>query len=253
MPTEQLARQLSLSYIAQNHAFLVDEAKAQKMGYGDFLDDVLSREVRSRAENRIQRRIREARFPYRKYLQDLDLGRYVKEIRLEIGELASLEFIDAHENVILISNPGRGKTHLAIGLGVAACLKDLRVLFTNIPNLVLELKEAMSRSEVTAYKRKFEKFDLVIADELGYISFDKEGSEILFNLLSNRNEAGSMVITTNLAFEKWEEVFKDTDMTGALVDRLAHRAHILDMSGDSYRIDDTKRWLGSKVDQFSSD
>ena len=132
---------------------------------------------------------------------------------------------------------------MAIALGIAACMADKRVLFTNVPNLVIELKEAMSRSEITSYKKKFERFELVIIDELGYVSFDKQGNEILFNLLSNRNEAGAMIITTNLVFEEWEEVFGSPKLTGALVDRLAHKAHVLDMSGDSYRIKETKQWM----------
>ena len=119
----------------------------------------------------------------------------------------------------------------------------MRVLFTSVPNLIIELKEAMSRNEITAFRRRFTRFELVIVDELGYVSFDKQGCEILFNLLSNRNDTGSMIITTNLAFEQWEEVFHDTNLTGALVDRLTHKAHILDMSGESYRLKETRQLL----------
>ena len=108
---------------------------------------------------------------------------------------------------------------------------------------MIELKEAMSLHQVNAYRKKFERYDLVILDELGYISFDKEGSEILFNLLSNRNDRGSIIITSNLVFERWDEIFKDPILTGAIVDRLAHKAHVLDMSGDSYRIKETLEWL----------
>ena len=104
----------------------------------------------------------------------------------------------------------------------------------------------MSMNQVAQYKKKFEKYDLVILDELGYITFDKEGSEILFNLLSNRNDAGSIIITTNLIFERWEEIFKDPVLTGAMIDRLAFKAHILDLSGDSYRIKVTSEWLTAK-------
>lgn len=233
---------MQLSYIAANFDHLCKEAKDTKMPYPEFLLDIFEREREHRKINRLQKRLRDARFPYKKYLQDLDLEEYDKEIRQEIEDLATLQFIDDKENIICIGNPGRGKTHMAIALGIAACMVDKRVLFTNVPNLVIELKEAMSKSEITYYKKKFDRYELVIVDELGYVSFDKQGNEILFNLLSNRNEAGSMIITTNLAFEEWEEVFGDTKLTGALVDRLAHKAHILDMSGDSYRLKETKQW-----------
>ena len=121
-------------------------------------------------------------------------------------------------------------------------MQGMNVLFITVPNLIIELKEAMSLQQINTYKKKFEKYDLVILDELGYVSFDKEGNEILFNLLSNRNDNGSILITSNLVFDRWEEVFKDPILTGALVDRLAHKAHVLDMSGESYRIKETLEW-----------
>lgn len=244
MPAKDLAKELMLSWISLNCPELFTEAKNMRMTHEEFLTNALTRELEHRLANRIQRRIYDARFPLKKYLQDFQLAEFDKPIQSRIEDLMTLDFIVSKENVILIGNPGRGKSHLAIGLGIAACLKDMRVLFTNVPNLVIELKEAMSRSEVTLFKRKFTKFDLVIIDELGYVSFDKQGNEILFNLLSNRNDAGSMIVTTNLAFEKWEEVFLDANLAGALVDRLTHKAHILDMSGDSYRIKETRQLLG---------
>ncbi|TYC85195.1 ATP-binding protein, partial [Acetobacterium wieringae] len=129
---------------------------------------------------------------------------------------------------------------------IKACMASKSVLFISIPNLIIELREAMSLNQVSNYKRNFEKYDLVVLDELGYVSFDKDGCEILFNLLSNRNDKGSIIITTNLAFERWEEIFKDTMLTGAIIDRLAHRAHIMDFSREiSYRMEDTIAWLKS--------
>ncbi|MCD0110600.1 ATP-binding protein, partial [Streptococcus agalactiae] len=145
--------------------------------------------------------------------------------------------------LILIGTPGCGKTHYATALGIKACIKGKTVLFTSVPNLVIELQEAMSKSQITNYKKRFEKYDLVILDELGYVSFDKTGCEILFNLLSSRNDKGSIIVTTNLDFNRWEEIFKDPMLTGAMVDRLAHRAHIMDMSREiSYRMEDTISW-----------
>lgn len=243
MLVKEISTILHLSYIASNFEGLCKEARDMRIPHDDFLFDIFERELEHRRINRLQNRLNDARFPFKKYLQDLDLKEYGADIRHKIEDLMTLQFIDDKENAILIGNPGRGKTHLAVALGIAACMADKRVLFTNVPNLVIELKEAMSRNEITNYKRKFERFELVIIDELGYVSFDKQGNEILFNLLSNRNEAGSMIITTNLAFEQWEEVFGDTRLTGALVDRLTHKAHILDMSGESYRLKETKQWL----------
>jgi len=242
LQVEDISKELHLSYIAANFDGLCTEAKTTKAPHREFLLDIFGREVENRRIKRLQHRIQEAHFPFKKYLQDLDLEEYDADIRHEIEDLTTLGFVEEKENVICIGNPGRGKTHLAIALGIAACMADKRVLFTNVPNLVIELKESMSKNEITYYKRKFERYELVIVDELGYVSFDKQGNEILFNLLSNRNEAGSMIITTNLAFEEWEEVFGDAKLTGALVDRLAHKAHVLDMSGDSYRLKETKQW-----------
>jgi DNA replication protein DnaC len=243
MEIKELTRSLQLAYIGQNFDLLVEEATHTRAPYGQFMIDALVKELEQRQGNRVQRRIKEARFPYRKYLVDLDLNEYDGDIRSEIEEFTQLDFIPGKENIVLIANSGRGKTHLAIGIGIAACLADKRVLYISIPNLIIELKEAMSRSAVTAFRNKFLKYDLVIVDELGYISFDKEGCDILFNLLSNRLESGSMIVTTNLAFEEWVSVFKDPHLTGALVDRISRHAHVLDMSGPSYRLKETKGWL----------
>jgi len=142
------------------------------------------------------------------------------------------------------------ESHYAIALGIKACTIGKTVLFTSVPNLIIELKDAMSKSQLSIYKKRFERFDLVILDELGYVSFDKEGCEILFNLLSNRNDKGSIIITTNLTFDRWEEIFKDAMLTGAMVDRLAYKAHILDISRDvSHRYEETLSWKMGKNNQ----
>jgi DNA replication protein DnaC len=246
MEIRELTAPLQLAYIGRHFDQMVKEAAHTRMPHGEFLMGALAKELEQRKENRVQRRIKEARFPYKKYLVDLELDEYGDDVRREIEELSTLKFISDRENVVLISNSGRGKTHLAIGLGMAACLADKRVLFTNVPNLVIELKEAMSRNAVTFFKNRFLKYELVIIDELGYVSFDTEGCDILFNLISNRLAVGTMVVTTNLEFKEWESVFKDPHLTGALVDRIARCAHVLDMSGKSYRFKETKSWLMRK-------
>lgn len=127
-----------------------------------------------------------------------------------------------------------GKTHTAIGLGIAANMQSKNVLYITVPNLITELKESMTLNQLTNYKKRFITYDLVILDELGYIGFDKEGSELLFNLLSMRNETKSIIITTNLSFNRWEEIFGDPTLTAAMVDRIAHKATVINIKGDSY-------------------
>ena len=210
---EVYAKQLKLPYLKKNYSTLLQQAIDLDQSFEEFLTQLL--------------------------MLDMDSHLEVK-MKKQIKELKTLRFIDQKENLILMGNPGVGKTHLATVLGMEACLSGKSVLFTNIPNLVIELKESMSANQLNFYKRRFGKYDLVILDELGYVSFDQIGSEILFNLLSN---AGSMIITTNLSFDRWEETFKDPMLTAAMVDRLAHRAHVLDLSGPSFRVEDTKKWL----------
>ena len=253
MSIKESAQSLMLAYTASNYSSHVKEAAHTGMPHDEFLEELLLREVEYRRANRLKKRITAARFPYQKYLVDFDRTPYEKKTATLLQSFFTLEFIQNQENLILIGNPGVGKTHLAIALGIEACMKDLRVLYATVPNLVIELREAMSLNQVTAYRKKFEKFDLVILDELGYVSFDKESNDILFNLLSSRKGHGSMIITSNLVFERWVEVFHDPLLTGALVDRLAHISYVVDMSADSYRIRETKQWMARKVAPFSTD
>ncbi len=240
---ETNAKNLKLAYIKANFKEIIKEAIHTDMNCEEFLNLLLENEVNARKKSSIRNKMRSAKFSEIRYLDDYDITVFNKEIQKSIKVLKDLSFVNRKENIILFGNPGVGKTHLATALGVKACMENKNVLFVNVPNLIIELKEAMSQNQVHRYKKQFQKYDLVILDELGYISFDKEGSEILFNLLSNRNEQGSIIITTNLIFERWEEIFKDPILTGAVVDRLAHKAHILNLSGESYRIKETEKML----------
>ena len=160
-------------------------------------------------------------------------------MQTKLPELATLDFIEKGKNLIMIGNPGTGKTHIALGLGIKACLQGYKVLFTTIPLLVTELKECNSQQRLRYFQSRFEKYDLVIADELGYISFDREGTDLLFSNLSLRAGRKSMIVTSNLTFARWTEVFGDPAITNAIVDRLTHKATIVDMNGDSYRLKET--------------
>lgn len=243
MNIKEASNILKLSYLRESYEDLIEESSNLNLSNEDFLKLFLEREVERRKNNGIARRIRNAKFINKKFLEDFDKTKYSLELNKKFEYLETLKFIDNKENIIMIGTPGCGKTHYATALGIKACMKGKNVLFTSVPNLVIELQEAMSKNQITNYKRKFEKYDLVILDELGYVSFDKTGCEILFNLLSSRNDKGSIILTTNLNFERWEEVFKDPMLTGAIVDRLAHRAHIMDMSREkSYRMEDSIEW-----------
>lgn len=247
MQIREIASELKLPYIKDNYQTLIDEATHTRMDYTEFLKRFLEEELSLRKGNGVKRRLRYAKFPIKKYLEDFDRNKYGPEFKKKFDELETLKFIENKENVILIGTPGAGKSHYSIALGIKACLYGNNVLFVSVPNLIIELKEAMSMNQLNVYKRKFEKYDLVILDELGYVSFDKSGCEILFNLLSNRNDKGSIIITTNLTFDRWDEIFKDTMLTGAMIDRLAHKAHILDISRDtSHRFEETISWLKAK-------
>ena len=244
MSISGLSAKLRLSYTRDNWRQLVDEARQAKQDYGSFLETVLEGEWQLRLQNGQQRRLKEAKFPIKKYLVDFKRDKYDELFLPKFEELDSLEFIGKKENIILIGTPGAGKTHYSIALGIAACMKGHSVLFASIPNLVVELKETMHNNQLSSYRKRFEKYDLVILDELGYVSLDKSGCEMLFNLISSRNDKGSIIINSNLTFDRWEEIFKDPTLTSALIDRLAHKAHVLYISRDKGgRFEETIAWI----------
>lgn len=143
----------------------------------------------------------------------------------------------------MAGNPGTGKTHIAVGLGLKACLQGYKVLFTTIHKLLTQLRESNSERTLRQFEIKFEKYDLIICDEFGYVSFDKKGSELLFNHLSLRAGRKSTIVTTNLGFDRWEEIFGDPVLTAALVDRMTHKAFLVNMHGESYRLRETKKMM----------
>jgi DNA replication protein DnaC len=237
---------LKLTYVRDNYEQLIAEARQTSQDPEAFLTELLENEYRRRTENGQNRRIRYAKFPIKKYLCDFDRTKYDEVFLPKFKELETLEFIDNKENIILIGTPGAGKTHYATALGIAACMAGKSVLFASAPNLITEMKEAMSQNQITLFRRKFESFSLAILDELGYVSFEKQGCEMLFNLLSSRNGKGSIIVTTNLTFDRWQEVFHDPTLTGAMIDRLAHKAHILDISREKGgRYEETLEWLST--------
>lgn len=240
---KEISKQVRLPGVRRYLADEIKEANIRDLSYEEFLYNLLLKEYDLRLESGKKNRIRLANFPYLKYLEELSIEDLPPDARKRLKVLKSLDFIENGQNVILAGSPGTGKTHLAIALGIKACMAGYKVMFTTIPLLINQLKESRSEKTLRGLESKFEKYDLVIADELGYISFDKEGSELLFTHLSLRAGRKSTIITTNLSFERWDEIFSDSVMTAAMIDRLTHKSYMLNMNGSSYRLKETREWL----------
>lgn len=212
------------------------------MGFDELLLMLMKTEYEQRQENNNRRRLKQACFPYTKTLDELDLSKYDGKISdVFMNELSSCKFIDKKKNLVMIGNPGRGKTHIAIGIGLKACASGMSVLFKNAASLSTELMEARDNYSLGKLEKKIRKVDLLILDEMGYVSFDRYQSELLFKVIADRSERGSIIVTTNLAFSDWASLFENSAMVAALVDRLTFKSYILDMNGESYRLEHTKR------------
>ncbi|WP_172674332.1 IS21-like element helper ATPase IstB [Persicobacter sp. CCB-QB2] len=235
----ELSRELRLPALRNNFTTLAAEAAENNLDYEDYLLAILEKEFINRNENRKKNIIRRAGFPSKSYLSLLERTFLPKAAQKKLPVLERLEFIDQGQNIIMAGNPGTGKTHIAIGLGLKACEMGYSVYFTTIHALLTLLRESHSQKALRQIEVRFEKYDLVICDEVGYVSFDKAGAELLFNHLSLRAGRKSTIITTNLDFERWHEIFLDPVLTAALIDRLTHKAHLINMDGESYRLRET--------------
>ncbi len=209
--------------------------------YGDFLLGLTERELIDREQRAAQRRIKGAKFPVLKTLDtfDFDAQSSIKETL--VRQLAGGEYLEARENVLLIGNSGTGKTHLATALGFAACTQGRRVRFWSATALVTHMLELREQRDLKRFFTQVEKHDLIVLDELGYVPFSKAGAELLFEVVSRAYERLSLIVTTNLPFEQWTEVMGSERLTGALLDRLTHRVHIIEANGESYRLRDARK------------
>lgn len=238
------SKELKLPIFRRDFEELAKEAATQRIDYEEYLLRLMEREFELRLENRKKAQIRLAGFPAKMYLADLDRSQLPAGAGEKLPLLERLDFIKSAQNIILAGNPGTGKTHIAIGLGLKACIAGYKVLFTTVHKLLTQLRESHSQRTLRQLEIKFEKYDLVVCDEFGYVSFDKNGAELLFNHLSLRTGRKATIITTNLGFDRWDEIFGDPVLTAALVDRLTHKAYLINMSGESYRIKETKKMMG---------
>ena len=188
-----------------------------------------------------ERRIRQARFPVLKSLDSFDFLAIPSLNKTMVLELARSEFLARRENALILGNSGTGKTHIALALGLAACQHGQRVRFTTAAALVSELIEARDEKKLLRLQKQLASYELLIVDELGFVPLSKTGAELLFEVFSQRYERSSTLVTSNLPFQEWTEVLGSERLTGALLDRLTHHVHILEMNGDSYRLKQSKR------------
>lgn len=239
---EQLIEQLKylkLPGIAQHYESTALKAGTEKWTHVSYLTQLIELETNMRQERAIERRVRAARFPVIKTLQQFRWS-WPKEINeLQIKDLFRLQFMKDHSNVILLGGVGLGKTHLATALGHHACINGKKVLFTNTIDAINALIVAKKSGRLKLELRKYLKPELLILDELGYLPIDKSGADLLFQIISARYETGSTVITTNRAFQDWPAIFNnDSTLTSALLDRLLHHAQTVVIEGQSYRMKD---------------
>ena len=214
---------------------------AERLDYEGFLLRLSEQELIDRQRRMVERRIKQAKFPTLKSLDSFDFTAIPSLNKKRVMELSRCEFVDKKENVITLGNSGTGKTHIATGLGLAACQKGISVLFTTAASLANELMEAKDERRLLRLQKQISRNKLLIIDELGFVPLSKTGAELLFEIFSQRYEQGATIITSNLPFDEWTEIFGSERLTGALLDRITHHVQILEMNGESYRLKQSKK------------
>jgi DNA replication protein DnaC len=228
-------RQLRLPTMGREFEKLARDATASSQNYFQFLLRLTESELATRAANAVATRIKNAEFPVLKDFETYDFSLMPQLSKPKILELARCEWIEHKYNCCLVGSHGTGKTHVAVALGQAACRAGLRVRFFTAAELVSQLEKAQKQYTLDRFLGQLERAQLLICDELGYVSLSKGGVELLFRVFGDRYERASVLITSNLPFSDWNQVFQGERMTAALLDRLTHRCHIFEMNGESYR------------------
>lgn len=235
------AKELRLPAVRESYADLAHQAQADGISYPEYLFELLRLESDHRRQNRTQRWLRESRLPLEKNLEAFDLSRVPTKVMHQVRALQDGSFLGRRENVLAFGNPGSGKTHLLCALGQELILQGYKVYFTKCSSLVEELLREKKGLKLERKLKKLSRYDALIIDDIGYVHHDRDEIEVLFTLLAQRYERGSVMITSNLAFSKWESIFKDPMTTAAAIDRLVHHSIILEMNCESYRMEQARR------------
>lgn len=235
---------LKLPVFLREYQKVAAQCAREKRGSARFLLELSELELIEREKKGTERRIKQAGFPVMKTLDSFDFKSLPGLNKQLIMELARCEYIKKRKNLLAVGNSGTGKTHIATALGILACREGFKVKFYTAAGLVTTLMEARDDKALLRFKKQSARQDLVIVDEFGYVPFSKTGAELLFEFFAERYERGSVMVTTNLPFDQWTQMLGSERLTGALLDRLTHRVHILEMNGESYRFKDSVRRLG---------
>jgi len=238
---EHYLKELKLPTFLREHRKIAELCGQEGTDYQTFLLRLVEREIQDREVRARERRIKAAKFPVIKTLDSFDFQAQPSVNQPLIRELMSGEYLDRKENILLIGNSGTGKTHLATALAFGACQQGRKVRFYSATGMVTTLLERREERQLERFNRQLERHELIVLDELGYIPFSKAGAELLFEVISRAYERTSLILTTNLPFEAWTEILGSQRLTGALLDRLTHRTHILEANGESYRLRESKK------------
>ena len=248
---EHHLKELKLPSFLREYGKMAAQCAAVGVDHPQYLLCLAELELIDRHQRMVERRIRAARFPAVKSLDTFDFAAIPSVNKSLVMELARCEYVQRRENIIAVGNSGTGKTHAALGL--AACQRGMSVGFTTAAALVHELMEARDERRLLNLQRQLSRLHLLIIDELGFVPLSPTGAELLFEVFSQRYERGSIMVTTNLPFDEWTEVFGSERLTGALLDRLTHHVHILEMNGDSYRLRHSRENAASQVSDEPDD